>query len=64
MFQLINNILNYKCDKKQSGHMEVNSALMIQDLKDAETNLVVVDLCKYSVVSICFHIRSRTNLTL
>ena len=38
---------------------------MVQDLKDAETNLVVVDLFKYSMVSsICFHIRSRTNLTL
>ena len=27
--------------------MEVNSALMVQDLKDAETNMVVVDLSKY-----------------
>ena len=45
-------------------HMEVNSALMVQDLKYDETNLVVVDLFKYSMVSICFHIRSRTNLTL
>ena len=34
--------------------MEVNSALMVQDLKDAETNLVVVDLFKYSMESICF----------
>ena len=44
--------------------MEVDSALIIPDLKDVETNLVVVDLFKYSLVSICFHIRSRTNLTL
>ena len=28
--------------------MEVNSASMVQDLKYAETNLVVVDLFKYS----------------
>ena len=42
--------------------MEVNSALMVQDLKDAETNLVVVDLFKYSVESIYCHILSRTNL--
>ena len=37
--------------------MEVNSALNVQDLKYAETNLVVVDLFKYSMVSICFHIK-------
>ena len=42
--------------------MEVNSALIVQDLKDAETNLVAVDLFKYSMESICFHIRSKTNL--
>ena len=42
----------------------VNSALIVQDLKDAETNLVNVDLFKYSMESICFHIRSRTNLTI
>ena len=42
--------------------MEVNSALMVQDLKDVETNLVVVDLFKDSVESIFFHIRWRTNL--
>ena len=42
----------------------MNSALMVQDLKDAETNFEVVDLFKYSMVSICFHIRLRTNLTI
>ena len=31
--------------------MEVDSALIIQDLKDVEINLVVVDLFKYSLVS-------------
>ena len=45
-------------------YMEVNSALMVQVLKDSETILVIVDLFKYSVVSICFHTLSRTNLTL
>ena len=43
--------------------MEVNSASMVQDLKDAETNLVVVDLFKYLTESICFHIQLRTNLS-
>ena len=31
--------------------MEADSALIIQDLKDGEINLVVVDLFKYSLVS-------------
>ena len=44
--------------------MEVNSALMVQDLKDAEINLVVVDLFKYSMVSICFHVLSWEILTI
>ena len=38
--------------KLMSGHVEVNSALMLQDLKHAETNLVVVYLFKYSMLSI------------
>ena len=49
---------------KQSGVVEVESALIIQDLKDVETTLVVVDLFKYLLVSISVYIRSRTNLTL
>ena len=48
----------------QSGDVEVDSALIIQHLKDVETNLVVVDLFEYSLVSICFPIRSRTNIKL
>ena len=50
----------YECDKKQSGHVHVSEFCINgtkQDLKDAETNLVVVNLFKYSMVSICFHIR-------
>ena len=42
--------------------MEADSAVIIQDLKDVATNLVVVDLFKYSLVSTCFHIQSRKNL--
>ena len=39
--------------------MEVNSAWMAHDWKDAETHLIVADLFKYSVVSICFPIYDR-----
>ena len=42
----------------------VNSVLNVQDLKDADINLVVVDLFKYSVLSIYFHFRLKTNQTL
>ena len=42
MFQLIDNLYLNWCGKKQIGHVEVNSAFMVHDLKDAETNLVVV----------------------
>ena len=63
-FQLINNLYLNRCDRKQSGDVEMDFALIRQDLKDVETSLVVVDLFKYSLVSICFHIRSRTNVTL
>ena len=44
-FQLINTQYWNWCDKKQSGDVEVDSELIIQDLKD-ETNLVVVDVFK------------------
>ena len=44
--------------------MEMDSAIITEGLKDVETNLLVVDLFKYSLISISFHIRPRTNLTL
>ena len=50
-FQLINNLYINCCDKKQSGDVELDSALMTQDLKDVETLLVVkyADIDLYTV---------------
>ena len=55
---LINQQLIFKLMREeQSGQIEMHSAPKVKGLKNAETNLELVNPFKYPMISICLHIR-------
>ena len=55
---LINQQLKFKLMREEkNGHIEMHSAPKVKDLKDAETNLGLVNPFKYSLIAICLNVR-------